>query len=167
MAVITPGSGGTLKSATLEGQILEIGTLLIAAQRVADQNPQNRTYLTCDTSNDNYLWNLNYNFPVTRTAIAGGGYKIGAEEYLEGGFTFAPGSGGTFSNPTSLGYLLDLIFYGQDKEKLINSNPNQLDYISGSLSLNTDLVTGSISLPIAPTIATDGKITWAVVPYLL
>jgi len=162
MASITPGSGGSLTSTTVEAQILELAIFITLGEANTSQNPSGLDYIQIDTTTDMTIASIAWSFPVAASAAVGGGHLYDGEEFLIG-TTFTPGSGGTITALSTLGYWKKLIEHAQELEA-----PNQAtnDRLTGTLNINTKTFSGNATIPIAPTINSGGTITLTAVEFL-
>lgn len=159
MATITPGSGGTLKSTTYEGQILELAQLLETWESTPANNPQSLDYMTVSHDGSG-VTAISFNIPL-QTRILSDQVDYFAPEYLSG-VTFAPGTGGTLSDTTAAGYFVELVQRGQ----ILEAQQSASDRINGSININNLRFAGSVNLLTSITIADDGAIAIAAVEYL-
>lgn len=166
MAAITPGSGGTLKASTVEGQIGELSALLNQWQTDAAKNPTGLNYITVSAPSSLRAIAIGYSFPVQAIAAVGGGFTYEAQEYLTTP-GFSAGSGGTITDNTTLGYFYRLIQHAQELESPLQTGTNAIDRIGGSLNINSKLFTGTTTLLCTPSLdASTGAIVLTPDEYL-
>ncbi len=79
--VFTPGSGGTFKSTTIEGYVLEVLMYLQILELQPAKNPQSRNYVTGSYNSDTRVYTGTFNFPVS-LALVNGSIQTSASEYL-------------------------------------------------------------------------------------
>lgn len=166
MATITPGTGGTIKSAKVESHLLEIITFAKVQELDTTKNPAPpKLYIQGYTFTD-ALFRCNLSIPVNRTTNSGGESVISTPDYLSG-VTFTPGTTGTFKSTNFAAYLVEVLMYAQDLERNAAKNPAGADRISGNFDINPNLFSGSVELPISLSLGTDGKPVYTATEYLL
>lgn len=159
MASITPGSGGTLKSTTYEGQILELAQLLETWESTPTNNPQSLDYVTVSHSGGGTTA-ISFNIPL-QTRILSGQVDYFAAEYLTG-VSFAPGSAGTLTDETAAGYFVELV----QRAQILEAQQSAADRINGSININNLRFSGSVTVVTAIAIANNGAISINAVEYL-
>lgn len=167
MASITPGTGGTCKSTTAEGQLQEILSFICLKQAQTTYNPGGVTNVTGIHNQQTLTYAGTYRFSVTHAIDGSGQLVLTTEPYLVG-TNFTPGTGGTFKANTPEGYALEVLMYLQNLERNPTLNPQNRNFISGSYNSDTGRYEGSYSVPIQFNIdAGNGLINYADLPYLL
>jgi hypothetical protein len=167
MATVTPGTGGTIKSTTAEGQLHEIMSFLSINQASIGTNPSEATNVSCSHDQQALLFSGTYQFSVAQTIAANGSLTLAVNPYLVG-TAFQEGSGGTFKSNTPEGYALEVLMYLQNRELNPSFNPNNRNNITGSYNSDTGLYQGSFSIPVILGIdAVSGVVNYGANPYLL
>jgi hypothetical protein len=131
----------------------------------ATTNPDGKDYIGGTHSQTGLAYEGEFRFPVKVTIDSTGNIKYTADEYLTG-IDFQSGTGGTFKSNASLAYLLELLFYAQALEANTTTNPQKVNNITGQLNTDTNLFSGTVSLPIEISIDDDGKVVYTAKPYL-
>lgn len=162
MAAITPGTGGTPKSTTVEGQLLEVALFIINAEADGVKNPGAIDYFQVDASADMSLVTIRFSIPVQAESVTGGGYVYNAPEYLANP-GFSAGTGGTITDDSTVGYFKRLIEHAQEVEAPLQPTT---DRISGTLNINNKLFSGTVNLPVSSTIQADGTIQLTATEFL-
>lgn len=166
MSSITPGTGATLKSATAEGQLLEIFDFVQLQQLDAAKNPDGRRFLTSTYAINTGICSGSFNCPYTRSLNTEGQAIINIANYLTG-VTFTPGTSGTFKSANPIAYAFEVLMYLQILEGDINKNPTNENRVSCTIDDNTLLVNSSFSMPFTHTLNSDGSTKLAGKAYLL
>lgn len=78
----SPGEGGTFKSQTIEGYVLETLMYLQVLELQSAKNPNNRNYVTGSFSADALTYTGTFSLPITQTIEADGSSRFVAIEYL-------------------------------------------------------------------------------------
>jgi hypothetical protein len=145
LAIITPATDGTLKSATAEGQLQEIMTLLTVSQGIAEQNPSEYAYIQATHNQNSKTYSGTYRFDVSQEVSGDGSLTLNVIPYLTGtGFT--PGSDGTFKSTTPEAYALEVLMFLQNLEQTSGANPDNRNLVTGSFNSDTGIYQGSFSL---------------------
>lgn len=165
MAIITPGTGGTIKSAKIESHLLEIITFARVQELNTVLNTGNKNYIQGFTYTD-ALFRCNLSIPVLRVTNETGESVTSTPAYITG-VTFTPGSNGTFKSANFAAYLVETVLYAQELERDTTKNPAGADRITGNFDINPNVFSASIEIPVVPSIATDGRPTYTAVEYLL
>ncbi|MBD2743660.1 hypothetical protein [Coleofasciculus sp. FACHB-1120] len=166
MAAITPGTGGTIKSAMLEAHLLEIIAFGKQQESTPARNPApQKNYIQGYTLTDT-LFRCNLSIPVNRVTNENGESVYTTPDYLSG-VTFTPGSNGTFKSGNFAAYLIEVVLYAQELERDSTKNPSGADRINGNFDINPNVFSGSVELPISPGVTSDGKPTFTAISYLL
>lgn len=159
MATITPGSGGTLKSTTYEGQILELAQLLETWESTPANNPQALDYVTISHDGSGQT-GISFNIPM-QTRILSGQVDYFANDYLSG-LSFAAGTGGTLADEEAAGYFVELV----QRAQILEAQQGGPDRINGSININSLRFSGSVTVITAIAIAPEGHVTITAVEYL-
>ncbi len=165
MATITPGSSGTIKSSTIEGQVIETVTLLQLTESDTSKNSSARNAITLNLNLNTNEFVASFVLPVSQSFNTDGSIKLSAQTYLTG-VTFAAGSGGTYKSTTLEAYTLEVLTALQFQEQISAKNPQGRNLISGAFDSETGLYSGALNLPITYSL-TNGSIKVDPVEYLL
>ncbi|OLP19816.1 hypothetical protein BST81_03540 [Leptolyngbya sp. 'hensonii'] len=166
MATITPGTGGTFKSVTAEGQAIEALIYLQDRENTTTANPNGEDRLDGNFDTDLRTFSGQFRIPASQSINGSGQLVIQAVPYLNGG-AFTPGSDGTFKSTAIEAFVLEVLMYLQVLESTPAKNPNNRNYVTGTFNADTGIYTGSFSLPIAFALAEDGSVKIQAVEYLL
>ncbi len=153
MATITPGSGATIISPTLEGQIMECLVFMELAESDSSKNPQIRDQVQVSWSNST-SFNASYTIAGTQAIDNTGRPSFTPTPYLT--TTFSAGSGGTFKSVTVEAYLLELLTRAEIWEGNSSKNTSSASNISGQFDTNTATWTWSIFLNTTLSLSGDG-----------
>jgi hypothetical protein len=167
MATITPGTGGTLKSTTAEGVLVEALILQKINENDATKNPSTTIdNISVSIDLDTQILSGSWTLPVTRTITTTGRVEFTASEYLTG-VTFAAGTGGTFKSTSNPGVIQECAEYLQILEANTAKNTQGKNNVTGNYSTDGLTYTGSLNISITPTLDTTGKLSVVAVEYLL
>lgn len=167
MATITPGTGGTLKSTTLEGALCEALKLLKGYEQDSTKNPANLNYVF--SYNQDFVTNkidATWSIPVQRLIDTTGGTTYKCAEYLTN-VGYAAGSGGTLKSTTLANVVLEISERIQELEANPLKNTRALNQLTGSVQMDSLTFTGSFSGAIIGTPNTSGKTETTISEYLL
>ena len=166
MVAITPGSSGTFVSSTAEARLLEAVCFLQLQEADTTKNPTGRNGVSGSFDLENKTFSGTYSFPVGMAIASNGSVQLTATPYLSA-VTFSPGTGSpTFVSTTPEAYLLEVLTFLQAKEANSTSNPNGLNYVTGSYNADSGLYQGGFSLPCSFALGTGGKLEITASPYL-
>jgi hypothetical protein len=152
------GTGGTLKSATVEQAIVE----LAERGQVLDEA------LTTPTGNFGITYNGDGNTATVGIAVpftvsvVGGKPTITGTDFLNGA-VFAPGTGGDLESVNYSGAVLELASIIQAAELAATPVLNNLTF---TLDTDTSVATVAITLPVAYSLDANGKTVITATPYL-
>lgn len=166
MATVTAGTGGTIKSTTLEAQLQESCMLLQILEVTPANNPDQLDRISVAHDPDTNNFTATFNFPVEQTINDLGQINYSAPDYLTD-TDFLPGTGGTFKSTTLAGYLMEALIYAQNIERQSIRNPTNRNGATGNFNSDSTLFTGSLSLPVLITVEPDGSIKYVADEYLL
>lgn len=166
MASITAGTGGTIKSTTLEAQLQEICMLLQISEATPVNNPDQLDRISVSHDSDTSNFTATFNFPVEQTINPEGQINYSALDYLVD-LDFSPGTGGTFKSNSLTGYLMEALIYAQNVERQAIRNPANRNGATGSFNSDSTIFTGSLSLPVLISVEPDGSIKYVADEYLL
>lgn len=166
MAVVTPGTGGTCKATTAEGQLQEILSFLSIKQADAVSNPNEVTNVYASHDQTAQLFTGTYRFTVTQSIGANGSLTLQTSPYLVN-TGFAVGTDGTFKSTLPEAYALEVLMYLQALEQNTTANPANRNNITGSYNSDTGLYEGSFSIPCVVALdALTGATEYTAEPYL-
>lgn len=165
MTAITTATGETLKSPTAEARLLEIFTYLQKAEADTVKNPNLRDYVQGNFNANTLTFTGNFNLPITQIIDINGNITISATNYLND-TTFKPGNGGTFKAANPSQYLIEVVTYLQNLELNTVKNPQGKNLVTGSLSTDENIYSGSVSLPLSMNFGSDGSISFSAQEYL-
>jgi hypothetical protein len=165
MVAITLGTGGTFKSPTAEGHLLEICTYLQNQERSNISNSTNKDYVQISFNLNDMTTGISFALPAEQTINETGQIITTASDYLQN-ITFSPGTNGTFKSSTLSQYFLEVVTYLQIKESNNVSNTQLVNNVTSSYDADDKLFSGSITLPIAVTIDSSGHPLISAVEYL-
>jgi len=167
MATVTPGTGGTIKSTTAEGQAHEIVSFISLKQASEVTNPGQVFNVLGNHDQQALLFSGTYQFSVTQAIDGNGGLVLSVNPYLVGP-GFQQGTVGTFKGNTPEKYALEVLMYLQNLERNLTSNPSARNYVTGTYNSDTGLYQGSFSLPVIMGVdAATGIVNYGADPYLL
>lgn len=166
MATVTPGTNGTFKSLTAEGQAVEALVYLQSRENTPSANPTSENRI--DVSMDLGLQTFTglFRLPASQSINGAGQLVIQAETYVNGG-TFQAGGGGTFKSATVEAYCLEVLMHLQVLELQSAKNPNNRNYVTGTFNADTGTYSGSFNLPITTSLDADGSVKVQASEYLL
>lgn len=167
MASVTPGTGGTIKSTTAEGQAHEILSFISLKQLSEVTNPGQVSNVLAGHDQQALLFNGTYQFSVSQAIDGSGNLTLSVNPYLVGA-GFQEGSAGTFKGNSPEKYALEVLMYLQSLERDPSKNPSSRNYVTGTYNSDTGLYQGSFSLPVILGInASTGVVNYGADPYLL
>lgn len=156
MAIIAVGNEATIKSPTLEGQILETLVFIKLMELFPGKNPNNKNSVSGNYNVANSSFSGSFTIPIVPTVNPNGSTSYTGENYFAN-VTFTSGMGGTFKSNDPISYLLELITYAQILEADTTKNPTQADNISSNIDGNSRTCTGDVDLPIIISISANGQ----------
>lgn len=166
MATLTPGTEGTLKSATLETAFHEALSLAAIFEQDPLKNPQalSRIVMSLDIRTGQIKGN--FTFEVTPTTAADGSTSFPVVEYLQNtGYT--KGTGGGLISAGLCGAIVEIAEKIQAKEALSSKNPQGLNGVSGlNYGTETKIVNASFDYMVAGAVTT-GAYSCTAKTYLL
>lgn len=166
MATITPGTGGTCKSSTAEGQLVEILSFIGLAQADTSKNLAGVTNINATHNQQTRIYAGSYRFDVIQAITGDGHLELEAQSFLiNTGFT--PGTDGTFKGNTPEKYALEVLMYLQQRENIPGNNPDNRNFISGTFNSDNGRYDGAFSVPVAYSLdPTTGAVIYTASPYL-
>lgn len=166
MALITVGTGCTVKSNTVEGLLQELCTYLQIGEFSAVNNPNTINNIIGSHLQDSKVFSVNFSIPVKQNLNAQGQIVYSALDYLSD-LSFTPGEGGTFKSQTCAGYFMEVIIFAQNLEQNTAKNPGKYNYVTGSFNSDSTIFSGSINLPVSVSIDLNGGVTYLADEYLV
>jgi len=167
MATVVPGTGGTIKSTTAEGQAHEILTFIGIAQRSLNTNPGEATNIAAQHDQQALIYSGTYQLSVSQAINSSGNLVLEAVPYLIG-TGFQVGTGGTFKGNSPERYALEVLMYLQSLELNPVTNPQNRNFVTGTYNSDTGRYQGSFSIPMILAInAANGIVNYGANPYLL
>ena len=165
MTTITPGTGGTLKSPTAEGQMIEIISYLKKQELNTTVNTTNANNVTGSFTEATQIFTGSFSIPIGTVADSSGVITLQATNYLPTA-SFSAGTGGTFTSNNPAQYLLEVATFLQNTENNATKNTQQHNYISFTFDGDTSVYSGTVSLPISMQISSTGGLCFTAVEYL-
>ncbi|WOD37370.1 hypothetical protein [Nodosilinea sp. E11] len=167
MATVTPGTGGTIKSTTAEGQAHEILSFISLKQLSTVVNPGQVENVLGSHDQQAQTFSGTYQFSVSQAIDGNGNLTLSANSYLVGA-GFQEGTGGTFKGNTPEKYALEVLMYLQNLERTPALNPSSRNFVTGTYNSDTGVYQGSFNIPVIMGIdATSGVVSYGADPYLL
>lgn len=167
MATLTPGTGGTLKSVSLENAFHEALSRVALAEQDSTKNTQalSRVTMTNDVRSSRVTGT--FTFALSKETTATGSIAFVVVEHLIG-TGYAAGTGGTLKSPGLCAAVVEIAEAIQSKEQITSKNPSSLNAITGlSYDSETLLVSGSFDYQTVPTMSATGELSIAAKTYLL
>lgn len=168
MAAVTPGTGGTLKSVTLENSFYEALSICRNYEFDTAKNNTNvnRITLSIDQTNRRCSGGFSFNFTITTNTTDGSANFPITDYFTNSGY--AAGTGGTFKSPNLPAVITEIARAMQLKEFDTAKNPQALNAIT-SLSYDTEtrIVTCNFDFALDVTIDTSGSVSFKAKTYLL
>lgn len=166
MATIQPGTGGTFKTATAEGRLVESICFLQMQESIAAQNSSGRNGVSGDFSIEDSVFTGTYQLPTEQAILADGSLTLVATPYLQG-VTVDPGSGSpTFNSSILERYVLEVLMFVQSLERDAARNPQGANNVTGNYNSDTGLYSGTFSIPVSLSIGSDGRPVFTAQEYL-
>ena len=166
MTVITPGTGGTMKSTTGEALLAEVIDFIQLAESNSVRNPNVRDYVRANYNCNSYLLEASFTFSYTEAlSTTTGEMFISLPDYLTG-TNFVPGTNGTFKSSNVCAYCFEVAKYLDIAERDATKNPTNQNRITITQNAEALVATGTISLPFTLTQNSTGTRTIAITPYL-
>jgi hypothetical protein len=165
MATLTPGTGGTLKSTSLEQCFHEALCRAVLLEQDSTKNPRGLNRLTLRQDARNGQAEGSFTFEVSK-AISGGNPIFTAIEHLTSGYS--PGTGGTLKSLGLCGAILELAELIQAKQPLKSKNPQSFKTITALTYDSVGLVVaGLFDYPIVELLTSSGEFATTAKTYLL
>lgn len=167
MAAIQPGTGGTFKTSTCEGRLIETICFLQSLEVIPAKNLTGRNAVNGSFDIEDLTFSGTFSLPITQAILPTGGLSIVAQTYIQDN-SFNPGTATpTFVSTTIEAYLLEVLSYMQSLESTPGSNPNNRNFITGQLNTDTNLYVGGFNIPVALALNAAGKAEFSAVEYLV
>lgn len=167
MGSVVPGTGGTLKSNTIENSLYE--ALVIASNWENDiaKNPSGEKRIALITDTPSKLFNANFTLKIARELTATGVPSFPVQSQLIGtGYT--AGSGGAIVSGNIYAAIVEICEEIQKREAIAAKNPLNLNGVT-ELSYNSETLTvaGSVTLSIDTTTDATGNVVSRARAYLV
>lgn len=167
MTTITPGTGGTIKSTTLENAFHEALTLCIGYERDTAKNPSNLRNITLSINLADNKATGTFSFGLTKEISATGSITHTTAEYLTN-TAFASGTGGTIVSNTIASAILEIAERIQTLEANSLKNPTAIQQITGITYDSEQLsVSGTFDYAVVSIVDATGKTVISAKPYLV
>lgn len=167
MASLTPGSGATLKSTTLEAAFHEALSLAAILEQDPLKNPQALSRIVMGLNVRTGQVTGTFSFEVTPTTAADGSTSFPVVEYLQNtGYT--KGTGGGLVSAGLCGAIVELAEKIQAKERLASKNPQGVNGVSGlNYGTETQIVNASFDYLVTGSVIAPGAYSCVAKIYLL
>lgn len=154
MATITPGTGSTINSTTIEGQLWQLIHFIQNAERASTETERFKA-----TKDDTFILDGDFTLPGTVAYNATTGTFVeSALPYLPG-VTFNAGSPvGTIKSTSFSQYFIDVIKYIGVWQTNGNKNPQSLRYVTLKFDYQTLEYEGTFKCPYTTALAANGTI---------
>jgi hypothetical protein len=167
MATLTPGTGGTLKSTTLEAAFHEALSLAAVAEQDPLKNPQALSRIVMGLNVRTGQVTGTFTFEVVPTTGSDGSTAFPVTEYLQN-TGYAKGTGGGLSSAGLCGAIVELAEKIQAKERLSSKNPQGLNGVAGlNYATETQVVSASFDYLVTGSVSTTGAYICTAKTYLL
>lgn len=167
MATLTPGTGGTLKSTTIENGFHEALSRVALAEQDSNKNTQGLTRVTMSSDIRTNRITGTFTFALTKETTASGSTSFVVVEHLSNS-GYVAGTGGTIKSPGLCAAIVEIAEAIQSKEQLSSKNPSAINVITGlTYDSETLLVSGSFDYSTVPTMTASGELSIAAKTYLL
>lgn len=154
MATITPGTGSTINSTTIEGQLWQLIHFIQNAERATSEIERFTA-----TKDDDFILDGDFTLPGTATFNAStGAFTDVASPYLPAA-TFNAGTGGTIKGATFSQYFIDCMKYCCIWQNNGSKNPQSLKNVTLSFDFQLMEYKGTFKLPYTTVLGTAGSIT--------
>ena len=167
MATLTPGTGGTLKSVSLENGFHEALSRVALAEQDSNKNTQGLTRVTMNGDIRTARITGTFTFALNKETTAAGATSFVVVEHLTG-TSYAAGTGGTIKSAGLCAAIVEIAEAMQSKEQLASKNPSAINVITGlTYDSETLLVSGSFDYSLNLTMTASGELSIAAKTYLL
>ncbi|WP_293126885.1 hypothetical protein [Microcoleus sp. bin38.metabat.b11b12b14.051] len=150
MAIVTPGTGATLQSPTLEGQFVQLVEFFQAIEKTGGNQT---SYFASSFDSDDLLFSGTFSVPILPGAT-GAVFSGDTARFLIG--TFAPGTGGTFTQATALDYFLAVAMRLVTFQNDVTKNPQNATNVTLEIDANKNIASGTFNLPFTKTVTPTG-----------
>lgn len=166
MATLTPGTGGTLKSVTLENGFHEALSRAVLAEQDSTKNTQALSRLTMSNDLRTSRITGTFTFALTKQFTETGAVSFVVVEHLTNtGYT--AGTGGTIKSPGLCAAIVEIAEALQSKEQVSSKNPSAINVITGlTYDSETLLVSGSFDYSTVASMTTAGDLAVTAKTYL-
>lgn len=167
MTTFTPGTGGTLKSTTLEAAFHEALSLAAIAEQDPLKNPQAMSRIVMSLNIRTGQVTGTFTFEVVPTIASDGSTSFPITEYLQNtGYT--KGTGGGLNSAGLCGAIVELAEKIQAKESLSSKNPQGLNGVTGlDYGSESKVVSASFDYLTTGAVTTTGAYSSTAKTYLL
>lgn len=167
MAILTPGTTGTIKSVSLENAFHEALSRVALAEQDSTKNTQALTRVTLTSDIRTSRVTGTFTFALTKAFTETGSTSFVVVEHLSN-TGYAAGTGGTLKSPGLCAAVVELAELIQAKEQLTSKNPSSLNSITGlTYDSETLLVSGSFDYQTVASMTAAGELSIAAKTYLL
>lgn len=166
MVSIVAGTGGTIKSTTLEGAIHEACNFIINLQNNTSLNPGGLKNFVGSHNQSRGTYTCSFSFPISADSNDQNQIVFTAQETFIN-TNFVTGTGGTFTATGIMNFFLLAIMQAQAFEKILAKNPDNLNNITGRIDTDTNEFIGTVDLSIASASDNNGNVTYTAIPYLI
>lgn len=166
MATYTPGTGGTLKSTTLENAFHEALNSAINFEKDTAKNPQNQQKIGLSINAVTRSATGSFTFSLTKEITTAGTISFPVTDYFTtSGFT--PGTGSTIKSANLPAAIVELAELLQTREQNSTKNPQNLNTIT-SLNYDSEALTVDCTFAynLDAAMATDGGLSLKAKTYL-
>ncbi|MEG4501291.1 hypothetical protein QUB05_21035 [Microcoleus sp. F10-C6] len=143
MAKITIGTGGTFKGDSVEAQLWEgLHHYQNGERGITEQEKFSFT------KDDTFILSGSWSLPASLSFNSSTGiFTDAASNYLPGGLTFTPPTGGTIKGQTLAQYFLDCVKYAIVWQNSKEKNPQGFNRVTLNFNANELTYSGTIALP--------------------
>jgi hypothetical protein len=167
MAILTPGTGGTIKSVTLENAFHELLSRIATLEQDTSKNSTAATKITMSVDVRSGRVTGNFSFGLTKETTATGSTSFVVVEHLSNS-GYAQGTNGTIKSAGINASLVEVCEMIQTKEQLASKNPTGLNTITGlNYDSETLLITGNFDYNVTGSIDNLGSLVLAAKTYLV
>lgn len=163
MATISPGTGGTLKSTTLEKMAVEAALMLQNLEQASTSaTPPNNIAVSFFTGDS--VVQIQATFPISVSVSASGQTTINPKEYISPATAF--NNGGTTSDLKSTTLVDAVLELFQRLQNLEKTQANAANNVQVTYDTETEIATINAELPVVYGLATDGSVAVQAISYL-
>ncbi|MEG4572647.1 hypothetical protein QUA56_08075 [Microcoleus sp. N3A4] len=164
MATITAGTAATINATTIEGQLFQLIHFINNAEAIAGGDSNK---FSLDKSEDGILTST---FSLEGQLIYTSSTGIFTESALPylASTAFTPGSTlGTIKSATLAQYFIDAMKYAIVWQRNVMKNPQKVSGVALDFDFSTAMYSGSLSLPYASSLGSNGAIAESATEWLL